>query len=70
MCIIIDLHLQEEVEKQRAVDEVEREATEIKLRSERHELAGHLKEATCSLRKQEESWVKERNKTLKLTFST
>ena len=57
------------MEKQRAVDEVEREATEIKLRSEKHELAGQLKEVTCSLKKQEEGWVKERNKTLKLTFS-
>ena len=62
-------HLQEELERQRALDEVRREASESQLKSEKYELADQLREASASLKQQEEGWTKERGKTLKLMFS-
>ena len=62
-------HLQEELERQRALDEVRREASESQLMSEKYELADQLREASASLKQQEEGWTKERGKTLKLMFS-
>jgi hypothetical protein len=62
--------LQEELERQRALEEARREANESKLQSEKYELADQLREVSASLKQQEEGWTKERGKTLKLTFST
>lgn len=62
-------YLQEELERQRTLDEVRREASESKLMSEKYELADQLREVSASLKQQEEGWTKERGKTLKLMFS-
>ena len=60
---------QEELEKQRSVEEMKTEATITQLLSEKHELAGQLREAKSSLAVQTEGWKKEQNKTLALMFS-
>ena len=57
------------MEKQKALNEVKSEASESKLKSEKYELADQLREASASLKQQEEGWTKERGKTLKLMFS-
>ena len=57
------------MEKQKALNEVKSEASESKLKSEKYELADQLREASVSLKQQEEGWTKERGKTLKLMFS-
>lgn len=72
LCVCILMHawyLQEELERQRALEVVRREASESKLKSEKYELADQLREVSVSLKQQEEGWTKERGKTLKLTFS-
>ena len=70
MCILTHgWYLQEELERRRALEEVRREASESKLKSEKYELADQLREVSVSLKQQEEGWTKERGKTLKLTFS-
>ena len=71
VCILIKFNnaLQEELERQRALEEVRKEASECKLKSDKYELADQLREVSASLKQQEEGWTKERGKTLKLTFS-
>lgn len=57
------------MERQKALAEVKREASESQLKNEKHELADQLKEVTISLKHQQEGWTKEKSKTLALTFS-
>ncbi len=68
-CTLYVLHVQEEREKQRDLEELRAEASVTQLRSNKYELAERLREAEGSLREQTEGWRREKSKTLSLMFS-